>query len=89
MAASTPEVRALAVRLHTKLCPDSHPEGCSWHTGASHVDEPERTDWTEDAHAKWLERARVGLSFLLAVGYTVYPPGSTTPLPSSAASGGA
>jgi hypothetical protein len=79
MAASNPEVRALAVRLHARLCPHPHPDGCTWYTGASHVDDPELTDWTESAHAAWLERARVGVACVDELRGTTPPPGGDEP----------
>lgn len=73
-ASATPAVRALAVQLHSRLCPDDHVAlECTWKTVPDH-DSTELADWTEKDHAFWLEVARVGVGIQLELGWQVVEP---------------
>lgn len=79
-AAATPEVRELAVALHSLLCPDEHPASCAWFLDPA-AEDPEGADWTQADHRLWLERARSSLGWMVRRGWTLIPPGQTEPLP--------
>ncbi|HEX5750022.1 MAG TPA: hypothetical protein VFZ09_27580 [Archangium sp.] len=83
LALDSPHVRQLAVALHTKLCPDSHDTlECSWFLeDPVAADDPEGADWTAPSHSDWLRRARGGLATERELGWRIYPPGSSEPLP--------
>jgi len=82
LAATTPAIRALAVELHTKECPDNHALlECRWFSEDSvAADDPERADWTAPFHARWLALTRGSLSAAAGIGWKLIPPGETQPL---------
>jgi len=80
-AADSPAVRQLAVSLHALWCPE-HQAGvlCTWDTVAD-ANNAELADWTDPKHQEWLGIARTSLGVQLKLGFRVFEPGSSTPLP--------
>ncbi|WNG57390.1 hypothetical protein F0U59_23450 [Archangium gephyra] len=85
LAEDTPAVRALAVGLHTDLCPDNHATlQCGWFAeDPVAADSPEGADWTGLYHQEWLKRARGALATARRLGWRLFPPGATEPLPAT------
>lgn len=83
LAEDTPEVRTLAVGLHADLCPDDHGTlQCTWFAeDPVAADEAEAADWTGASHQEWLKRARGALATAKRLGWHLFPPGATEPLP--------
>ena len=52
-----PENERLAIWLHSKLCHHNHTDGCGFFYGVHDLED----DWTEYAHAEYLEKANEAL----------------------------
>lgn len=74
-------MRALAVTLHTALCPNTHDgDACRWFASVG-ADDPDTADWTEPAHAFWLACVHAAISYAQATGWDISVPPDPAPAP--------
>lgn len=75
-ASETTNMLTLAVQIHTVMCTLTHGFGdtdCHWNS-VEFSDDPAQADWAERDHALWLERARLGVGGMRAIGFIVTDP---------------
>jgi len=77
LTATSARVKGLAAALHTLLCTAVHgedPTSCQWKSETLDYDDPAEANWTKDAHALWLNRAKAGVQTMRDLGFTVTDP---------------